>query len=42
MNGMEENMTAYVRYCLEKAQEVYQAAKILYDASQWNSVINRL
>lgn len=42
MNGMEENMTAYVRYRLEKAQEVYQAAKVLYDASQWNSVINRL
>ena len=39
---MNEDMTAYVRYRLEKAQEVYAAAKILYDASQWNSVINRL
>ena len=39
---MNEDMTAYVRYRLEKAQEVYEAAKILYDASQWNSVINRL
>lgn len=37
-----ENMTAYIRYRLEKAQEVYQAACILYEASQWNSVINRL
>lgn len=42
MSEIEENMTAYVRYRLEKAQEVYQAAKVLYDASQWNSVINRL
>jgi vancomycin permeability regulator SanA len=36
MNDAGENMTAYVRYRLEKAQEVYQAAKVLYDASQWN------
>ena len=42
MNESDENMTAYVRYRLEKAQEVYQAACVLYDASQWNSVINRL
>ena len=26
MNESDENMTAYVRYRLEKAQEVYQAA----------------
>lgn len=42
MNETNENMTAYIRYRLEKAQEVYQAACVLYDASQWNSVINRL
>lgn len=42
MNEAVENMTAYVRYRLEKAQEVYRAAQVLYDASQWNSVINRL
>lgn len=42
MSDLDENMTAYVRYRLEKAQEVYQAAVVLYDASQWNSVINRL
>lgn len=42
MNEFEENMTAYVRYRLEKAEETYQAAVILYNASQWNSVINRL
>lgn len=45
MNETQEfdnGMTAYVRYRLEKAQEVYQAACILYDAAQWNSVINRL
>lgn len=29
MNDTGENMTAYVRYRLEKAQEVYQAAKVL-------------
>ena len=40
--GVDNGMRAYVRYRLEKAQEVYQAACILYDASQWNSVINRL
>lgn len=39
---LNEDMTAYVRYRLDKAQEVYQAAEILYRASQWNSVINRL
>ena len=37
-----ENMTAYIRYRLEKAQEVYQAACILCDAGQWNSAVNRL
>ncbi|MBQ6747584.1 MAG: HEPN domain-containing protein [Bacteroidaceae bacterium] len=42
MNETEDNMTAYIRYRLEKAQETYQAALVLYDASQWNSVINRL
>lgn len=34
MNDFEENMTAYVRYRLEKAQEVFDAACVLYDASQ--------
>lgn len=45
MNGTTNNdngMTAYIRYRLEKAQEVYQAASVLYEAAQWNSVINRL
>lgn len=42
MNKINENLTAYIRYRLEKAQEVYEAAKVLYNASQWNSVINRL
>ena len=37
-----ENMTAYIRYRLEKAQEVYQASCILCDAGQWNSAVNRL
>lgn len=38
----DENTNAYIRYRLEKAQEVYQAACILADAQQWNSAINRL
>lgn len=42
MNEIEDNMTAYIRYRLAKAQETYQAALVLYDACQWNSVINRL
>lgn len=45
MNGnpnIEEGMIAYVRYRLEKAQETFQAALVLYHAAQWNSVINRL
>lgn len=39
---LNEDMTAYVRYRLDKAQEVYRAAEVLYEAAQWNSVINRL
>lgn len=42
MSTNEENMTAYIRYRLEKAQEVYEAARVLCDAKQWNSVVNRL
>ncbi|MDO4163801.1 MAG: HEPN domain-containing protein [Bacteroides sp.] len=42
MSAANEDMIAYIRYRLEKAQEVYEAACILYDAEQWNSVINRL
>lgn len=32
----------YIAYRLDKAEEVFEAAKILYDAAQWNSCINRL
>lgn len=42
MTENEDNMIAYVRYRLEKSQEVYEAACVLYEAEQWNSVINRL
>lgn len=42
MSSNEENMTAYIRYRLEKAKEVYDAARILCDAKQWNSAVNRL
>ena len=39
MNEFDDNMNAYVRYRLEKALEVYEAARVLYDAGQWNSVV---
>ena len=42
MNDYEEDWTAFVRYRLEKAEETYQAAQVLYEAKQWNSVVNRL
>ena len=42
MNNYEEDWTAFVRYRLEKAEETYQAAQVLYEADQWNSVVNRL
>lgn len=43
MSTIESNeMTAFVRYRLEKAEEVYEAAKVLYAANQWNSAVNRL
>ena len=42
MSANDENMTAYIRYRLAKAQETYEAASILFEAGQWNSVINRL
>lgn len=42
VENIDNGMIAYVRYRLEKAQEVYEAARVLYAANQWNSVINRL
>lgn len=42
MTTIDDDMTAFVRYRLEKAEEAYTAAKILYDAAQWNAAINRL
>lgn len=42
MSANDENMTAYIRYRLAKAQETYEAASILFEAGQWNSLINRL
>ena len=36
------NMRAYVRYRLEKAHEVYEAALILCNAEQWNSAGQRV
>lgn len=42
MTALDDDMTAFVRYRLEKAEEAYTAAKILYYAAQWNAAINRL
>lgn len=42
MNPLDEDMTAFVRYRLEKAEEAYNAAIILYEAQQWNAAVNRL
>lgn len=38
----EYAMDEFIAYRLNKAEEVYKAALILYDAEQWNSAINRL
>ena len=35
-------MDEFIAYRLAKAEEVYRAALILYEAGQWNSAINRL
>ena len=32
----------FIAYRLEKSEEVYSAALLLYEAGQWNSAINRL
>lgn len=42
MKEVEDDMTAFVRYRIEKAEEAFVAAKILYDSCQWNAAVNRL
>ena len=32
----------FIAYRIEKADEVFEAANLLYNAGQWNSAINRL
>ena len=32
----------FISYRMDKADEVYGAAVLLYDAGQWNSAVNRL
>ena len=34
MKEMEEDWTAFVRYRIEKADETYRAAQVLYEAAQ--------
>lgn len=36
------NIDDFISYRLNKAEEVYSAALLLYNAHQWNSSINRL
>ena len=38
----QTEINEYIAYRIDKAEEVYTAAVILYDAGQWNSAINRL
>lgn len=38
----QEDLDEFISYRIAKADEVYDAAMILYDANQWNSAVNRL
>ncbi len=38
----QTEINEYIAYRINKAEEVYTAAVILYDAGQWNSAINSL
>ena len=38
INEIEE----FISYRLDKSEEVYSAAILLYDVGQWNSAVNRL
>jgi len=40
MKGADRN--SYIEYRLEKANETYEVALLLFDNSKWNSTINRL
>ena len=35
------NIDDFISYRIDKAEEVYSAAVLLYNAGQWNSAINR-
>ena len=38
----QTEINEFITYRINKAEEVYAAAVILYNAGQWNSAINRL
>lgn len=38
----QPDVREFVNYRIEKAEEVYRASEILYEAEQWNSAVNRL
>ena len=39
---MDASIKEFAQYRLAKADEVYEASRILFEAKQWNSCINRL
>lgn len=39
---MDNEINEFINYRFDKADEVYEAAVILYNAGQWNSAVNRL
>ncbi|MBQ6047665.1 MAG: HEPN domain-containing protein [Bacteroidales bacterium] len=41
-DGKDNNFEEYIAYRVAKSEEVFEAARILYDAGQWNSRVNRL
>lgn len=42
MTAQKDDMTMFVRYRLDKAEEAYSAAELLCGAGQWNAAVNRL
>ena len=42
MTQAEDHREEFVKYRLEKSEEAYTAALILYKESQWNGAVNRL
>ena len=39
MTAQKDDMTMFVRYRLDKAEEAYSAAELLCGAGQWNAYV---